>query len=430
MSGPIVFPGGTGHPDAVVRVPGSKSIANRALVCAFLADGISHLTGVPGGDDCARMLDALIAAGAVRDAADSPIEVVGGGVERLPPRIDCGLAGTTSRFLTAVAALSGHAHVIDGEAPLRRRPMGDLHGALRALGAEVVPLGEEDHLPVRAGGGRFRGGEVRVSGSTSSQFLSALLLVGPLLEEGLTIEVSTDLVSASYVAMTCDVMARFGARIGRDRSGRRWIVAGEGYRAADLSVDADHSSAAFPIAAVLLGGGRVTLPGLRRGGGQGDERILDIAVTMGAVVETTGTGVTVVHRGGPLHPIDIDMADCSDLVPAVAVACLAAEGTSRLRGVGFIRTKESNRIEDLAGQLRRLGADVRATDDGLEIAGGRPLSPTVLRTWDDHRLAMAFAVLSLRCPGLGIDEPGVVAKSWPGFLADMEPLLGGFRPAE
>ena len=425
-----MFPGANGAVDVVVPVPGSKSVANRALVCAFLAAGTSHVRGVPDGDDCARMIAALEAAGAIRHLDDRSLSVAGGVSERLPSLMDCGLAGTTSRFLTAVAATSSREHVIDGGEPLRRRPMDDLHDALRGLGGRVVGPGGQGGLPVRAGGNPMHGGTVRVSGTVSSQFLSALMLIGPVLEGGLEIEVLGDLVSRSYADMTRSVMARFGADVDTTGQGTRWVVGAGGYRATDLTVDADHSSAAFPIVAVLLGGGRVTIPELRRGTGQGDERILDIATAMGARVEATGVGVTVTHDGSDLLPLDLDMAECSDLVPVVAVACLAAVGTSRLHGVGFIRAKESNRIEGLAGELRRLGADVRPTDDGLDIVGGRALTPAVLGTLNDHRLAMAFAVLSRRCHGLGIDDASVVAKSWPAFLTDMESLLGRFRPAQ
>jgi 3-phosphoshikimate 1-carboxyvinyltransferase len=426
----IVFPGTTGAVDVVVPVPGSKSIANRALVCAFLAAGTSYLRGVPDGDDCARMIAAFEAAGAIRHLDGRSLTVAGGVPERLPSRVDCGLAGTTSRFLTAVAATSAREHVIDGGEPLRHRPMEDLHDALRGLGGRVVGPGGQAGLPVRAGGSPMHGGTVRVSGTVSSQFLSALMLIGPVLENGLEIVVLGDLVSRSYAEMTRSVMARFGADVDTTDSATRWVVGGSGYRATDLTVEADHSSAAFPIVAVLLGGGRVTIPGLRRGTGQGDERMLDIATAMGASVEATEVGVTVTHDGSDLIPVDLDLTECSDLVPAVVVACLAAAGTSKIRGVGFIRAKESNRIEGLAGELQRLGAVVRPTDDGLDIVGGRALTPAMLRTLNDHRLAMAFAVLSRRCPGLGIDDASVVAKSWPAFLTDMESLLGRCRTAQ
>ena len=430
MRRPVVPAGPTGRGTSEVRVPGSKSIANRALVCAFLASGNSRVVGVPNGDDCARMLDAMKAADSVTAAGNGDWIVAGGGADRLPDVMSCGLAGTTSRFLTAVAATSARTHVLDGEAPLRRRPMADLHDALRALGAEVVALDGVGRLPVRVGGGRLSGGHVSVGGEGSSQFASALLLIGPVLPEGLDLRIDGGLVSASYLAMTQRVMESFGAVVTADSARGLWRVEPTGYRAAEYVVEADHSSAAFPIAAVLLRGGTVRIPGLRRGGGQGDERMLDIVAAMGAEVRVDPDGIEVSHDGSPPRAVDVDMRDCSDLVPAVAVVCLAARGTSHLRGIGFIRTKESNRIEGLAGQLARCGADVRAEADGLEIVGGSALRPTMLSTLDDHRLGMAFAVLSLLCPGTGIDDAGVVAKSWPSFFSDMETLLGPCRNPE
>ena len=430
MIPPIILPGRTGPSDAVIAVPGSKSIANRALVCAFLAKGTSRVHGVPHGDDCARMIEALSAAGAAEDLGGGSWSVVGGSADRLSPEIRCGLAGTTSRFLTAVAATSTRAHVIDGDGPLRDRPREDLYSALRSLGGDVVELDRAGHLPVRSGGRPIRGGALHVPGSISSQFISALMLIGPILEGGIAIASSGRLVSSSYVEMTREVMTRFGSEVQVTGPSHGWTVQGSGYEGADFAVDADHSSAAFPIVAVLLGSGCVSIPDLHRGGGQGDERMLDIAEEMGGRVESKGRLTVISHDGAPLNPVNLDMSDCSDLVPAVAVACLGAAGNSRLRGVGFIRSKESNRIEGLAGELRRLGADVRPVPDGLDITGGRRLEPTVLSTLHDHRLAMAFAVLSSLCPGIGIENPEVVSKSWPGFFSDMEPLLGPFRAAE
>lgn len=429
MKRPVVPAGRDNDDPATIRVPGSKSIANRALVCAFLASGTSRVRGVPDGDDCRRMLDVLDASGCLTEHGAEEWGIEGGSPDRLPTDLPCGLAGTTSRFLTAVAATSSFHHVVDGETPLRRRPMGDLHAALRELGADVVALGEHGRLPVRVGGLPMRGGRVRVGGESSSQFASSLMLVGPLLPAGLDLTVRGDLVSPSYLGLTRSVMEAFGAVVTSDPGKSRVRIESTGYRAVDFVVESDHSSAAFPIAATLIAGGRVHIPGLRRGTGQGDERMLDIAAAMGAEVRYSAGGVDIAHDGSPPTAVDLDMGDCSDLVPAVAVACLAADGVSRLRGIGFIRSKESNRIEGLAEQLGRCGADVRAEADGLAVVGGARLKPAMLATLDDHRLGMAFAVLSLLCPGVGIDDAGVVTKSWPSFFTDMEPLLGPCREA-
>lgn len=424
MMGVLRLSPSPGSVDGVVAVPRSKSIANRMLIAAFLAEGRSVIHGVPPGDDCGHLVTVLQASQSAFHIDDDSWAVEGGRADRLPPLIDCGLAGTTSRFLTAVAALSGRSHVVDGGLPLRHRPMGDLHRALRSLGAQIEYLGVPDHLPVRVGGAPISGGVLKISGEVSSQFLSSLLLIGPLLKGGLDVEVEGALVSSSYVEMTCSVMASFGVNVARDDEVQRWVVPEGGYRGRDVAVEADYSSAAFPIAAVLVRGGRVHIPDLKRGSDQGDERMLDLAVQMGATV-VSDNGIIVTRDAlRPLRPIDVDLSDCSDLVPAITVACLAAQGESRIRGVGFIRAKESNRIEDLASELVKRGAHVEPTADGLKIRGGGHLTPGLCSTHDDHRLAMAFSVLSLLCPGITVGNPEVMTKSWPSFVTDMCPLLG------
>ena len=423
MSAALISPP-AGPLDAVVHVPGSKSVANRALVCAALAPpgSVSTLENVPGGDDCAAMVAALLLCGAWEDGA-----VKGGVFPGSAGRFDAGLAGTTSRFLTAAACLSPSGVTIDGGAPLRRRPMADLHDALVRLGAEVSPVegARAGHLPVRVTRGALRGGTVQVRGDVSSQFVSALMLLAPRLDGGLHIDIDGPLVSRPYVEMTARVMSSFGADVtlGEDSID----VADSPYHPARYVVEPDFSSAAFPVMALAFREGRVVLPGLARATLQGDSLVLEIATAMGMTVRTEGQDVIVSRvQGSVLRAVSFDLSDASDLVPAVAVACTNIAGTSSISGVGFIRGKESDRLGDLADELGKAGCSVAVEEDGLSIAGveGGPPCDRPLATHHDHRLAMAFALLALGRGGCTVDDPGVVSKSWPDYFSDMSGVLG------
>lgn len=408
--------------DATVRVPGSKSVANRALVCALLADGVSTIEGVPAGDDVEAMLDALSATGRLVRTANG-VRVSGGPAagRLLPTQVNCRLAGTTSRFLTAVAALSGAPVTLDGEGPLRSRPMSDLHSALVALGADLEST-VEGRLPVTVSRGRLRGGRVAVRGDASSQFVSALMLVAPLLPDGLVIDIEGDLVSRPYVSMTAEVMTDFGADVRLD--GSEIVVAPRPYLPRDHVVEPDFSSAAFPLAACLVAGGRVRIPGLADARLQGDRRILDLLREMGAVVGTDRHDVVVVadaERG--ISPLTIDMDDCSDLVPAVATVLGFARGSSRLGSIGFIAAKESDRLGDLVAEFGKCGIEASTDGDGLTIRGGARVRTAHFSTHHDHRLAMALSLVSLAGVDVVIDDPAVVSKSWPTFFEDMSDIL-------
>ncbi len=414
----------SGPVHATVEVPGSKSVANRALVCAALADGMSLLHGLPGGDDTEAMLAGLERLGVRIDRLDGTEVAVGGsssiggGVE-----VDARLAGTTSRFLTAVAALGERDTTITGEAALRARPMGDLHDALRALGAEVTPLADPGRLPVRVRRGAFAGGSVEMPGDVSSQFVTALMLVAPCLRNGLQVRLTTPLVSRPYVKMTAAVMATFGIE-GIGVSDSLVSVEPGHYRPTETTIEPDASSASYPLALAAICGGEVKVPGLTRDCSQGDVVIVDILGRMGCDVRFDGDGA-VVSGDGALRGIDIDMADVSDLVPTVAAVAAFAESPTTITGVGFIRGKESDRIGDLVDGLRALGVAAESLDDGLRV------EPTTaaerhgaeLSTHHDHRLAMAWSLLAARVDGIVIDQPDVVSKSWPTWWEVRSSLL-------
>jgi 3-phosphoshikimate 1-carboxyvinyltransferase len=408
--------------DASVPVPGSKSIANRALICAALADGDSVIGEVPGGDDSEAMLDCLIELGVALGRNGRSVHVSGSGGVLRPSgaTLRCRLAGTTSRFVTALAALADEPVVIDGEPPLRARPMEPLHDALRQLGVRVAVGDGGSGLPVEVTGPAARNaGAVELRGDVSSQYITALMLVAPYLPGGLRIHLLTPLVSRPYVLITAAVMRAFGH--GAVDVGERDIAVSAGrYVATEFVVEPDASSASYPLAAAALVGGKVHVPGLTTASLQGDAGFAGVLASMGcdAVQDMTGTTVT---RHGELGGVDIDMVDLSDLVPTFAVAATGAHSPSTVTGVGFIRRKESDRLGDLCAELRRAGADARDQADGLTITPAL-LHGAALKTHHDHRLAMSFGVLGLAVDGIEVLDPEVVTKSWPEFWTMLESL--------
>jgi 3-phosphoshikimate 1-carboxyvinyltransferase len=406
---------------ADVTVPPSKSIANRALVCAALAEGESEITGLAPGDDTAAMVECLAALGVPIGLSDddgrlnASVIGTGGAFPIGPITLNARLAGTTSRFITALAALGPGPYLIDGDPSLRRRPMAALHDSLHSLGARVEPGEEWGHLPVTISGPLGGADAIVMPGDVSSQYVTALMLIAPMIRDGLRLGLSTALVSRPYVEITKAVMEAFGAT-GVDIAHRHVHVAESGYVGTAYEVEPDASSASYPLAAAAMVGGAVSVRGLGRNSLQGDAVFCDVLQQMGCLV-TVGTHDTVVmrRRDEPLHGIDIDMADISDLVPTLAVVATQATTPTRITGVGFIRDKESDRLGDLASELNKLGARVTVDDDGLTIVPIDLLHGARLDTHHDHRLAMSFGLLGLVVDGVEIADPDVVSKSWPGY---------------
>ncbi len=414
---------------AVVEVPGSKSVANRALICAALAEGESQLDAVPPGDDTSAMLDGLQLLG-VRVGSTGrhdSVSVIGvgspsgvqPGLRPGPITLPTRLAGTTSRFLTALAATGVGPYTIDGLPPLRARPMTPLHDALLALGATVTAGQAWGHLPVTVSGPLGGVSSVAIRGDVSSQYITALMLIAPTLSHGLRIQLTTPLVSRSYLGITAAVMAEFGVdgvHVGDDVV----VVPPGQYRATHYRIEPDASSASYPLAAAAVAGGTVHVPGLTDASLQGDARFAAVLGEMGCDVIVGPRGTTVT-RHGPLRGLDIDMMDLSDLVPTLAVVAPFAHTPTTMRGVAFIREKESDRLGDLCTELRRAGVDAAETADGLIVRPGAPAGVR-FRTHHDHRLAMALALFGLVAPGVEIEDPDVVNKSWPGYWQMLEDL--------
>jgi len=403
---------------ADVIVPGSKSIANRALVCAALAEGTSVITHMAPGDDTEALRECLTALGiTMRDGHDG-LEITGsGGILHGGVTISARLAGTTSRFMIAVSALADSPVIVTGEEALRARPFEPLYTALQSLGAHIVSLDSTNSLPVEVSRSTLRGGRVSIRGDVSSQFLSALMLIGPLLEGGLTLEVTSPLISLPYVSMTAAVMQSFGIA-GIEIDTERIVIPVGTYQAQRYAIEPDASSASYPLAAVAICGGMIKIPGLKTPAIQGDIGFLNILRAMGVDVVADVDGV-VVRSFGALKGVQLDLRDMSDLVPTVAALAVFADTPTEITGVGFIRLKESDRIGDLVRGLQALGCDSSESADGLLInpVPIAALKGVRLATHHDHRLAMAWSLIALRVPGISIENPEVVSKSWPQWWA-------------
>jgi 3-phosphoshikimate 1-carboxyvinyltransferase len=410
-------------PDATVVVPGSKSLTNRALVAAALASGESELSGVLLADDTEAMLDSLarlhVASVVDRTTATASITGLAGRLPDGPIELDARLSGTTSRFLLPVLALGTGPYRLDGGEPLRRRPMADGVAALRALGAAVLDEGESGHLPVTVRGPGTARRTIEVAGDVSSQFLSGLLLAAPCLAEGLSVRVTGELVSTPYVDMTTAVMASFGTDVQRPEPDL-YVVAPSGYTSRRYAVEPDASAASYFLAAAALCGGRVTVEGLGRASLQGDIRFVDVLELMGATVRWGPDRVTV---EGPdrLRGVQANLREFSDMAQTLAVTAVFADGPTTIDGIGFIRAKETDRIAATVAELRRCGIDATELDDGLVVQPGTP-GPSRVETYDDHRMAMSFALLGLRVPGIEIADPGCVAKTFPHYFEVLDSL--------
>jgi 3-phosphoshikimate 1-carboxyvinyltransferase len=418
---------------ATVMMPGSKSATNRALLVAALARGTSVLRGALAADDTEAMIEVLSGFGVAIEPegsdADPSLVVVppsrGSADEAgAPLTVNARQSGTTARFVAPFACLSGREVILDGSAQLRARPMGPGLDALAGLGARVHPLDRPGCLPVRLQG-PITGDVVRLPGDVSSQFVSGLVMIGPMLPNGLRVELTTTLVSRPYLDLTIAVMAEFGGVVDVP-DGATFRVRPGGYVGRDVRIEPDASAASYAFAAAAICGGRVRVPGLGRNTVQGDLAFVDVLERMGATVVHHADATEVVGTGR-LRGVDVDLADFSDTAPTLAVVAAFAEGTTRVRGIGFIRAKETDRIGAVVTELRRLGVDAVEEPDGFLVrprAEGPALLPGTVHTYDDHRMAMSFAIGGLGTPGIAIADPGCVAKTFPGFWTVLESLRG------
>lgn len=427
---PWPAPAAPGPVDAVVTLPGSKSMTNRALVLAALAEGDSVVRRPLRSRDTELMAAGLRTLGAeIRDAADGAWRVSGPvGDGRNPgagrAEIDVGNAGTVARFLPPVAAFGPVDVVIDGDPRMRERPLRPLLEAMRALGASVDD-GGRGALPVTVHGrGAVRGGAVTLDASASSQLVSGLLLAAPRYEEGVRVRhVGPPLPSAPHLAMTVAMLRDAGAVVD-DSGSESWSVAAGPLHPLDTAIEPDLSSAAPFLAAAMVTAGRVRIPGWPQRTTQPGTELPGLLERMGATYVLDDDGLEL---SGPqrLHGLDADLRDCGELAPVLTALAALARTRSRLRGIGHLRLHETDRLGALARELAALGGDVRETADGLAITPRRLRAPAggCFRTYADHRLAMAAAVLGLAVPGVLVEDVATTAKTLPGFVGLWDDLL-------
>jgi 3-phosphoshikimate 1-carboxyvinyltransferase len=418
-----IRPSGPIH--ASIRPPGSKSITNRALVCAALAQGESTLTGALDSEDTRVMIEALHQLGIAVVASDdnTTLRVTGCGGQ--PPVREADLyvanSGTTIRFLTAMLAATHGKYRLDGIERMRQRPIGDLLDALNQLGADCRSEANNGCPPVVMNANGLRGGETKIHGDISSQYLSGLLMAAPYAEREVEIVVDGELVSKPYVWMTLKVMLAFGFPVPSIAELTRFHIPTCRYRGRRYDIEPDASAASYFWGAAAITGGTVTVEGLTPRALQGDVAFVDCLAQMGCTIDTTSSGILV--TGGPLRGIDVDMNAISDTVQTLGAVALFAEGPTTIRGVGHIRHKETDRIGDLARELRKLGAAVDEFDDGLRITPG-PLRSATIETYNDHRMAMSLALAGLRIDGVVINNPRCTEKTYPRFFEDLARVCG------
>lgn len=406
-------------PDAIIPIPGSKSHTNRALICAALADGRSGLEGALFADDTHALLSALLTLGmrVYADAENSTITIFGGKgqIPDGPAEVDVRMSGTTGRFIIPMLTLGIGSYRVDGHPALRDRPFDDLTTALRNLGASI----DGDSLPLEISGRGLKGGKVSVPGSVSSQFLSGLLLSAPAMRMGLVVEVTGNLVSKPYIDLTIATMAQFGVPV-QNHEYVRFEVAPATYKSGRIDIEPDASAASYFFAAAAITGGRVRVNGLGSRTVQGDLAFVDILQEMGAEV-TRGTDFTEVAGSGTLKGVKVDMANVSDTAQTLAMVATFADSPTVIDGIGFIRRKETDRIGAVVTELTLLGISATENHDGMTIYPGVP-QPGTVQTYNDHRMAMSFALLGLKHPGIVLEDPECVAKTFPSFFDTLELL--------
>jgi 3-phosphoshikimate 1-carboxyvinyltransferase len=407
-------------PSLEVEVPGSRSLTNRALVCAALAEGTSRLRGWLDSDDTRAMMEGLGRLGVEVQVDGHELVVNGvGGRFAIPLHpIDCRASGTTMRFLTGCAALVPGRVVLDGTPRMRERPVQELADALNAMGARVTTVA--GCPPITVQGGELHGGYIGVDASRSSQFLSALLMIAPLARESVELTAG-DVVSRLHVEMTLDVMSAFGIVVERQEAKRFGIEKGQKYRARTYAIEPDATSASYYFGAAAITGGKIRVNGLTPASCQADVRFVEVLERMGCGVERGSRWLTV---RGPryLHGIDVDMNSMPDAAMTLAVVACFAQGPTAIRNVANLRIKETDRMKALKTELEKLGARVETTESDLLIEPPHEARGARIATYDDHRMAMSFAIAGLRAPGIIIENPECVAKTYPEFFSHLERL--------
>lgn len=408
-----------------IRPPGSKSLTNRALIIAALAEGKTRLSGVLDSVDTRVMATALTKLGIEVEANfdDNLITVHGGGGHIPAGKADlwCENSGTSIRFLTALCSIGNGTYRLDGNDRMRERPIAPLIEALSEAGVNASCETGNDCPPVVVETAGLKTHTIEVAGSISSQYLSGLLMIAPAALQDITIQVSGELVSRPYIDMTLAIMRSFGVVI-KEPDINQFLVKASGYTALNYDIEPDASAASYFFAASAITGGEVTVEGLNRDALQGDVGFVDALVKMGCEARWDDNSITVI--GKPLRGIDIDMNAISDTAQTLACVAPFAEGPTRIRNVAHNRVKETDRITAVVDELKRAGIQAEEHEDGMTINPGTP-QPATINTYDDHRMAMSFALLGLKAPGIIIADPECTSKTYPEYFSDLTGLCRG-----
>ena len=404
-----------------VSVPGSKSYTHRMLIAAALSDGICTIKNALVSEDTRFTIEALRQMGIQIDVHNNRTRVYGNGgrlgAGNTP--IHLGNSGTSMRLLTGVAALGEGAYTLTGTARMQKRPIKDLLDALHQIGVQARSLNENGCPPVEITGAMIRKDQVDINCQKSSQYLSALLLIAPCTHNGLQIRVTGGPVSRPYVDLTIDLMKTFGLRLEREGYRRFNVPGGQTYRAGKYAVEVDCSQAAYFWGAAAIGGADIKVMGVKSNSAQGDIRFVDLLRQMGCRVSKGSDGIRVAGRS--LSTIEADLADMPDQVPTLAVVAAFAKGTTVIKNVAHLKSKESDRLSATVTELKKMGIEAACTANALVIRGGKPKG-AIIDTYDDHRIAMSFAIAGLNVPGVSIRNESCVEKSFPAFWQVFEGL--------
>jgi 3-phosphoshikimate 1-carboxyvinyltransferase len=409
------------QPDVTIQVPGSKSFTHRTLIAAALSNGACRVDNPVRSEDTLLTLRALEQLGIAIDDQTGPIVIQGRGgrFDPVTRPIDFRNSGTSMRLFGALVVLGQGPYTLTGTKRMCERPMQALLNSLIQLGVPAHSLNSNGCPPVIIVGGQCNGGHTTIDCSVSSQYLSALLLIAPCLPRGLTVDVIQGPVSKPYIDMTVDIMNSFGISLHRDGYTHFEVSGSQTYEAGDYAVEPDGSNAGYFWAAAAVTGSKVKVSGVTTASRQGDVGLVNVLEQMGCRVDRETDGIAV--TGGELTAVTADMGHMPDVVPTLAVVAAFARGTTVIRNVAHLRAKECDRLSAVAQELTRMGIEARALDDELHIVGGRPKGAEI-ETYDDHRMAMSFAVAGLRVPGVHIQNPDCVAKSFPDYWDIFERL--------
>ncbi|CAB5152514.1 3-phosphoshikimate 1-carboxyvinyltransferase (EC [Olavius algarvensis associated proteobacterium Delta 3] len=397
-----------------ISVPGSKSFTHRMLIAAALSGGKCTVENCLDSEDTQLTRAALTQLGVKFQTDPDRLVIYGQGGKWLPnpEPLFLGNSGTSMRLLAAVVALGTGVYRLMGTTRMHARPIQDLLDALNQLDVTARSMSRDGCPPVEIHTGTLRGGSVSIDCGTSSQYLSGLLLMAPILERGLEIHVTKGPVSRPYIDMTLQVMAQFGIRYERDGYRQFKVFGKQRYQPGDYAVEPDASQASYFWAAAAVSGTTVKVTGLPHDSIQGDLRIIELLEAMGCEVDRDSRGISV--TGGPLAGVDVDMGDMPDMVPTLAVVAAFAQGPTRIRNVAHLKVKESDRLGAVTNELAKMGIEAHPAGDDLIVHGGAPKG-AVINTYNDHRIAMSFSVVGLRSSGVRIENEGCVAKSFPTY---------------